>query len=1691
MSYPGFTFLEDQPQHLGLRKQHVRIQYRRAQPVPTEEVIILQCLEYLGGVVDELVLGTVLGFALTEDFTVTPLLYRDAAEVAIWEELLAGLADFGLIRREDKTIARTAFTHLAATQRVKYQYFRATCSYWEFEKLTGPADFPFHEFGFQAALTNEVLVEHPGRRVELQPGPDTKLSEYAWQQLKSQVEVAWSDLSEVDYFGSTNQYATLGALPVTGYCYRLSTASPLADATDYRFTVAVNEMASPLLTRLVNQPANEVLRREWGHFCEFARFWQDSTVVIDATQLQRFSQDWKWADLLADSRLSWFQPEVLPALARLVPPTYHSQLSTHIPPALCQARFDEFPEIWNWTVLSARLDHGFISAHLTQSLDGELQYPWDFEVLSQRNPAAVESWLTQLLQSSWANQLVGTETFQWDWAVLANRLSETFILAHLAVLPFSRSLLLERGAQFLEAALKAEMEAGRFGTWNREQVLTTVSLPFLWEHLEHLVHLLPWHGLLGRLLAVGQLPPSATEQTRLLALLRKHRDDINPLTTQPLAWTPELIAVFDELGLLQWASGSFSPGFEQHPAVAWTAEHFARYHSRVRTAAGAAFVSAQLREVERIVEYPDFAWDWAALSSNEHLSWTPALTTRYLDRIVWSRLLQQFGPSKVALRLSGLHTQLQANAPASLPDLWAYANQYLPVSVLLSWYTTYREHLNLAQLCRRDPDAVVDFLLIQQDFNAEWNWPALVNSTPAKLELLLSAADKQYRLQPNEQLACLSQAAAPHLELEYSLTTAPGLALPWDWKYISGQLSPTQLAHYVSQLAPKIDWTQIVSQEAMHFLLTTVWVLDAQVQPWLPWSLVTPLLSPEQVQANWSPLAVYLDWPYLMRQPELYPLLHAHLLDHPVVKEYLPWDYILSQVISPDELVANLPLWSRRLTTLHNPEVRSAAFAAFTRQLPVEVIAPTPNGQPIYPRPEATPVSELPLDWPLLSADSRLAQHFTRETLRRYRNYWHWPTLSRNTELNANSDYLLCQDFSSLWDWTYISQYSLFIGGYQEQANKQFKADLRRYNQFVDWAALSLRQDVVFSAKILTDFRFKSWDWKVLSASAALRLEDEGLLALQNRDWDWATLSANPRLSIHLETVEALANQDWDWAALSANPSLRFDGDSLCRLAKHAWDWPTLTRHHRLKWTADLMHALADYPLDWAYLATRRDIEWSVELLRRVSAHLPWLQLSRNPPFDLTVERLREFQAYWSFKELSRSQALADWWEETKKQGVKIVQRKLVQPAEVLVSTVGLPWDWKYLSERTDIAFNTGLLDGLKSYLHWPTLSRREWGYAFQTDWLQRYLGYWDLVALAVHAALPEPAQQPVLTLIKADTTRVLPYLYSLERHAAKSEWAGYAFHCTHLTNAASIIRSGQLLSRREVRKTPHKLADASGSINFHPSPVWDYARLYYRPQTFTQYYTEQLGLDWQLLQEKKMKDPTPYYRAESLGFPKCPIPIYFRFRLSEILATQLDHFYVSDGNMQSSNTDFDLLAKMLHRIDTSYLLYHHKEKDGWLEPERWQKHKDISQQEILIKSGLSLSKLGTVDIFVPDYWAAEELRRLIGHDHPLAAHIQTGYGCFRHENRSLECSYSETHVEVNTDFTDPYDLVLECADLDTADLSEMPAETYRRLGNKLIAEKILRVSWPTPTGFRVLFRDKVDSRPGGRREYELFQQEA
>jgi Arc/MetJ-type ribon-helix-helix transcriptional regulator len=136
--------------------------------------------------------------------------------------------------------------------------------------------------------------------------------------------------------------------------------------------------------------------------------------------------------------------------------------------------------------------------------------------------------------------------------------------------------------------------------------------------------------------------------------------------------------------------------------------------------------------------------------------------------------------------------------------------------------------------------------------------------------------------------------------------------------------------------------------------------------------------------------------------------------------------------------------------------------------------------------------------------------------------------------------------------------------------------------------------------------------------------------------------------------------------------------------------------------------------------------------------------------------------------------------------------------------------------------------------------------------------------------------------------------------------WPRYVYHFTDVQNAVSILTDGMLFSRAEAEKLGRMIIDnASPDVIAQTRPEHtQFARLYFRPRTPTQYRNEGIR---------------PLKRRE-LGGAHCPMPIYFCFDALEVLSQ--DTTEVSDGNMGSLRASHSRQRDFFFGIPFQYVFH-------------------------------------------------------------------------------------------------------------------------------------------------------------------------
>ena len=195
----------------------------------------------------------------------------------------------------------------------------------------------------------------------------------------------------------------------------------------------------------------------------------------------------------------------------------------------------------------------------------------------------------------------------------------------------------------------------------------------------------------------------------------------------------------------------------------------------------------------------------------------------------------------------------------------------------------------------------------------------------------------------------------------------------------------------------------------------------------------------------------------------------------------------------------------------------------------------------------------------------------------------------------------------------------------------------------------------------------------------------------------------------------------------------------------------------------------------------------------------------------------------------------------------------------------------------------------------------------------------------------------------KSDARRITQFLTDLKGAewlgTARHWWPDYLFHFTDIQNAVSILKTGALLSRVEAQKLGLMGTDnASHEVIAQTNEHWlNYARLYFRPRTPTQYRNEGIR-------------PSGQQTLDA----HCPVPVYLAFNSFAILSRSDSLF--SDGN----------LARVRVRVfdkasDLEYIPFESVYHDGRFEPHERDSIVFHRNAEVIVPTRLDLNALAMI----------------------------------------------------------------------------------------------------------------------------------
>lgn len=834
--------------------------------------------------------------------------------------------------------------------------------------------------------------------------------------------------------------------------------------------------------------------------------------------------------------------------------------------------------------------------------------------------------------------------------------------------------------------------------------------------------------------------------------------------------------------------------------------------------------------------------------------------------------------------------------------------------------------------------------------------------------------------------------------------------------------------HNVTNYESQVEfWEQLTLREERQF------VFEHYIFPW-DWSYLTENSEAETILESFDDedLVEKWDWRVATRKLDKETILD-NLEDF---ARFIDWEFLITEVFTIENELAmdkELPRIAACLSVV-NSDIRKGVWKDLTAKIPFETLFTIVKAtydinvfewdwdfisqHKYFPTDIATLNQfKQQINWTCFSESNTIQQKFnpkswnsgrewfdnTDNYLQIFKDVWDWQELSKNENINYKR-FFLQKYRSENWDWEYLTEFGGFLTKQKRDKDNYLNQVIHQF-QKVKFEILSKRKDIKIDSDLILSTKDKEWDWQVLAENEKVEISTELLVELKDKNWDWKALSKRKNIEFTNETLLFLADKDWDWTHLSENENIEFYAEFIEKTKIKSWNWKAVSRHKTFLPNVEILTLTKDFDLDWEYLSKHSGLDPTKELLAKFENEWYWQSITENPKIN--------------FSNIDFIQRFAD------------------------------KWNWRFICETENLPLSKEILTQFRQHLEWNLISSNT-NINFTKEVIQEFKQYWNWTKLKENKRVEELLGNYVVDEISKSAT--LNFIDKIEQEY--SEWKGSIYHFSHIDNAVEIIKNKKIQSRNKARIQ----GDAAGNVVHLRSDAHDYARFYFRPHTPTQFYNEFLGKNTtDGYDSSKFGWVSWYEKARGLGFPKCPIPIFFRFSLQEVLFKNEDKCCVSNGNMQTSSTQFGSIGKMTNKFGFEDLYYTPQE---YATKEDYNRYRNYAQQEFLVKDELSFNDLSDFEIVCPTEADKALLMNLLGQENrDVFSKIIVDSSFYKNENPRVRIDEEENELHIKSEFNGQGYFVLNSTsnikeiDILSGDISKMEDDkiifnSYVSLGN-------------------------------------------
>ena len=1151
----------------------------------------------------------------------------------------------------------------------------------------------------------------------------------------------------------------------------------------------------------------------------------------------------------------------------------------------------------------------------------------------------------------------------WEWTVLSYRCSDEYVARNINVYPWDFSVLSsERSIDFLKPLIiKPELNDRE---WDWDIIVPQLDIPFVVDNLSTLD--IDLHDITEPVLE--SYPQS------ILQYPNKRWNWLYISQEAPLQFILSHIRTFgNNVILSEVADRAFS---DPDYAIAYC-----------QSKDFDAVVSEQFKDNYFSANHKEYSWsptliDW--LEAHNWVAWTSTPNMVGLECnpfIVWDeKMFERY-------RTKNFTTQGWEHISSAITSTKIVASY---MGLPWNW-----QILSQSQIVQNDLDFIV---ASHRLLNMSILLPAL---SPEYIAQLYDKGILQLYLD-NEELRALITEYVPYQ------TIVEHILENWDWKVLTRRFcTRLKIENFgKKQWIDKWDWDYLSENFDIE-------IIKAQLEPFAD-------------KWNWTILTQRLEHDYIIRHLQQY----AWRWD---------WEVITNQVLVPSDLKqeTNLTLIANCVNILDD-DVRNAVWDRLS------VLIPTEDALQIITRKHDRSLYRFNYINIYNRHDFDI-ENYLSTCLDARGVYIDWDALSRSKSLNAILEWnkkvvkdfriwsnrvielLSCRDYSwnfkylsqlsninwcdailkirtKEWDWDYLSEHSQMFHG-----SKNIVKHIQDFAPCINFDILSRRADMLIKEKDFEKIADFKWSWKDLSKNPGIEISSQFILAHAKYDWDWFEVSGRRDFDVLFDVIATHPNREWNWEAIANNKKIIFDIQQFLSLLDKPWDWSAISKRTDIAFVEDVVKALADYPLNWTSISRRDDFEVSIASISLLKDKgIDWNAISSRP--DLSFEFINKFKDYLDWHVLTKSTSIdianskyldafydyLDWKYISISPLFKVDKQNLENFKYYL--------DWRFISARRE--FTIDLVDEFEDFIDWTHFSRAT-RIKLTPEIIEKYAEKWDWVELSENANFAEFGLENYYET-KLNLVRFYNHIKDVRTEPS-------IYHFTHLFNAIEILRSRKILSRNMALNLGLLKYDAAGSVVNKTTKAHKYVRFYFRTGTQTQFYNECLG---------RQVDAKYYSNAVKNGLPMCPMPVFFKFDLQEVLTAYGDECFYSTGNMQASSTSVLNASQSPNglTIDTLFSNGHSKEEQ------------EKRQQEFLIPNEFDFSRFKNYQIICYNRDQREILESMFEGD-PICDHITSVESSFveevfMKENPRLIFNIEDDTINITTTYHGDYHFQITGDDL-------------------------------------------------------------